>query len=92
MARSVSGNKTSDLACLECVVVKNVRFSITGMCSGQKSQIQHGRNALLGKMSNSAWLKCVIERNVRFSIARMCCGQNVRFNMARMFCDQKRQI
>jgi hypothetical protein len=34
--RIVSWSKTSDLALLERDVVKNVRFSIAGMCYGQK--------------------------------------------------------
>jgi hypothetical protein len=52
---NVLWSKTSDLALLECVMVKNVifsiagmclgqkvRFSMAGMCCGQKLQIQHG--------------------------------------------------
>jgi hypothetical protein len=31
--------KMTDSAWLECVVVKNVRSSMAGMCSGTKSQI-----------------------------------------------------
>jgi hypothetical protein len=60
--RHWDSSKTSDSAWLECVVVKNFRFSLAGMCGGtkvifcmirmccgKKRQIQHGWNVLWSK-------------------------------------------
>jgi hypothetical protein len=44
----------------EYIVVKNVRFSMSGMCPGQKCQIQHVRNACWAKTSDSTCSECVI--------------------------------
>jgi hypothetical protein len=81
-----------DLAWLECVMVKNVRFSMAGKCHGVKRQIDHGQNVhgqtcliphgwpvLLPKTSYSAWLCSVMIKIVQFS---MVVVKNVRFSMA----------
>jgi hypothetical protein len=47
-------SQTSVLALLECVVVKNVSFSMAGICIGQKRQFHHGCNVLLFGMSFAA--------------------------------------
>jgi hypothetical protein len=57
---------------------QKVRFSMAGMCRGQRRQIQHG---------------CYVSgQKVRFSMAGMCHGLNDRFNMTGMCRGQKRQI
>jgi hypothetical protein len=67
----------SDSAWLGCVVVKNVRISMAGMCCDKKTrQIQYSWNVCWSKMSDSAWPECVVDGNVRFSMAGMCRGQN----------------
>jgi hypothetical protein len=53
-------------------MVKNVRFSMAGMCCDQK---RHGWNVTWSKPSDSAWLECVMVKNVRFSMATMCCDK-----------------
>jgi hypothetical protein len=52
--RNVSWLQMSVSACLKRAVVKNVRFSMAGICRGQKHQIEHGWNVLWSKTSDSA--------------------------------------
>jgi hypothetical protein len=59
--RNVLWSKTSESALLECVVVKNVRFSLAG--------------CVVVKKSDSACPECVAVKTVRFNMAGMCRGK-----------------
>jgi hypothetical protein len=68
--------QTSVSALLERAVVKNVSFSMAGICMGQKRQFQHGWNLLWSKSSVSAWLQYVLFKNVNYIMTGVCSGQN----------------
>jgi hypothetical protein len=60
---------------LECVVVKIVSFSMSGMLLGHNSQFQH----VWYVSSFLACLEYVFFKMVSFSMSEMCCGQNCQF-------------
>jgi hypothetical protein len=60
----------------ECVLVKNVIFSMARMCHGKKRQIQHGWNVSWSKMSDSVCPeRAVVKKPVRFSVDGMGHGR-----------------
>jgi hypothetical protein len=58
-----------------CRGKKNVEFSMAGMCCSLKRHIQHVWNLSRSKMSDPAWPQRVIVKNVRFSMAGICYGK-----------------
>jgi hypothetical protein len=72
MAGMCISTKQSDSAWLECVVVKNIRSSMAGMCRDKKRKIPNVRNVLCLKTQGLAWLEYVV---VQYVIFNTCYGQ-----------------
>jgi hypothetical protein len=83
-------SKTAVSACLKCVDVNIISFSMSGMCCCQKRLFQHSGKMLLSKLLVSACLECVVVKNVSLSMVGICCGLNCQLQHS-MFDFHKRQ-
>jgi hypothetical protein len=72
-------------AWLECVVVKILSISMSGMFCDQNNQFQYWWDMSWSKLSVSACLECIESKIVSFSMDNMCCGcKIVSFSMTVM--------
>jgi hypothetical protein len=76
---NMSWSKLSVLACLECVMVKIVCFSMPGIWYDHNHQFQQVWNVSLLKSSVSAWLEWFIVQIVNFSMAGICLAEKCQF-------------